>query len=73
MSDLVNLKRDYNAALERFKNMEEWCQTASKEEQQKYAGNVFEVINTCNRLLNQIKEIDKFVTPQEILNGFKEV
>lgn len=73
MSDLSGLKKKYNAALVRYHNMEKWCETASKDEQEKYADNVFEVINRCNRLLNQIKEIDKLVTPGEILNGFKEV
>lgn len=53
--------------------MEQWCETATEEEQLKNYKHVLVVINTCNRLLNQIKEIDPLVTPQEILYGFKEV
>ncbi|MDR7870329.1 MAG: hypothetical protein RIN55_05685 [Tissierellaceae bacterium] len=70
---LKSLKIQYNAALARYSKMEQWCETATEEEQLKNYKHVLVVINTCNRLLNQIKEIDPLVTPQEILYGFKEV
>jgi hypothetical protein len=53
--------------------MEKWVETASEEEQLKNYKHVIDVINTCNRLLNQIKEIDSLVAPTEILYGFKGV
>lgn len=67
------LKREYNAALTRYKKMCEWVETASEEEQQKYGKDVIDVINTCNSLLNEIKKIDRLVAPTEILYGFKEL
>lgn len=67
-----NLKREYNAALKRFNNMEKWCETASEEEQLKYADEVYKVINEVNRLFNEIRMIDKSITPEEALRGFEE-
>lgn len=68
-----NLKREYNAALKRFNNMEKWCETATEEEQQKNCKHVIEVIRNLNNLYNEIKEIDPLITPAEAINGFKEV
>lgn len=48
-----------------------WMETASEEEQSKNFKLAVEVINNSARLLNEIKELDPLVTPQEILNGFK--
>lgn len=53
--------------------MEKWIETASEEDQLKNYRHVFDVINTCNNLLNEIKAIDPLVPPGEILNGFKGV
>lgn len=71
MKNLVKLKRDYNQALARYNKMCKWVETATEEEQLKNYKHVIEVINTCNRLINEIKELDPLVTPQEILNGFR--
>ena len=65
------LKKQYNAALNRYKNMGKWIETATEDEQLKNYKHVIEVINNCNKLLNNIKELDPLVTPSEILNGFK--
>ena len=71
MRQLTSLKREYNTAIKRFNKMQEWCKTASLEEQGEHYNLIVEVINTCNNLLNEIKELDKFVTDGEILRGFK--
>lgn len=47
-----------------------WVETASEEDQLKNYKLVIQVITDCNRLLNEIKELDPLVTPGEILNGF---
>lgn len=70
---LILLKKDYNAALIRYYKMVDWCETATIEQQEKQFKHIVEVINNCNRLLNEIKIIDPLVTPGEILNGFREV
>lgn len=67
-----NLKREYNAALKRFNNMEKWCETASEEEQKKYEDEIYFVIDELTRLFNEIRKIDKNITPKEALRGFKE-
>lgn len=64
------LKKDYNAALIRYNKMCKWVETASEEDQLKNYKLVIQVITDCNRLLNEIKELDPLVTPGEILNGF---
>lgn len=51
----------------------EWIETASEEEQMKNYKHVVDVVNTCNKLLNEIKMIDGLVAPTEILNGFREL
>lgn len=61
MKLLKSLKKDYNVALKRFNNMQEWEKTASAEEQLKYEEEIYKVINELNRLFNQIKKIDDSV------------
>ena len=68
---LISLKKKYNQALKRYYKMVEWCETATINEQANHYNLIVEVINNCNNLLNEIKEIDKLVAPQEIVNGFK--
>jgi len=65
------LKKEYNIAIARFHKMEKWCDTATIEEQEKNFKHIVDVINNCNKLLNEIKKYDEFVTDNEILNGFK--
>ena len=67
------LKREYNAVIKRYQKMCEWIETASEEEQMKNYKHVVDVVNTCNKLLNEIKMIDGLVAPTEILNGFREL
>ena len=67
------LKKQYNVAIARFHKMEEWCETATSEDQEKNFKHIVDVINNCNKLLNEIKKYDEFVTDSEILNGFKEI
>lgn len=67
------LKKEYNAAIIRYNKMVDWCETASIEDQEKQYKNIVDVINSCNKLLNQIKAIDPLITPGEVLYGFKEV
>ena len=62
---------EYNKAIERYNNMEEWIKTANEEEQLKNYKHVLNVINNCNNLLNQIKAIDTLITDGEVLRGFK--
>lgn len=69
---LISLKKEYNIAIVRYNKMLSWIETASEEDQLKNYRHVFDVINTCNRLLNEIRE-QQLVTPGEILNGFKGV
>lgn len=71
--ELKQLKLFYNQAIARFHKMEKWCETASIEDQEKNFKHIVDVINDCNRLLNEIKKHDQFVTDSEILHGFKEV
>ena len=68
---LILLKKEYNAALERYNKMCNWVITASEEEQLKNYKHVIEVINNCNRLLFKVKQQDPLITANEILNGFK--
>lgn len=65
-----NLKKQYNEALKRYNDMEEWIKTATPEEQKQMGNHVAAVINKCNDLLNEIKELD-LIAPGEILGGFK--
>ena len=51
--------------------MGKWIETATEDEQLKNYKHVIEVIDNCNKLLNEIKKLDPLVTPSEILNGFK--
>ena len=71
LKQLKLLKKEYNAALKRYTDMEKWAETASEEEQLKHYKHVVDVINNCNRLLNEIRAIDPLVAPTEILYGFK--
>lgn len=66
------LKKNYNAILARYRNMEKWIETASIEEQFKYEDEIYFVINELNRLFNEIRKIDKNITPKEALRGFEE-
>lgn len=66
------LKKNYNAILARYRNMEKWIETASIEEQLKYEDKIYFVINELNRLFNEIRKIDKNITPKEALRGFEE-
>ncbi len=66
------LKKKYNAILTRYRNMEKWIETASIEEQFKYEDEIYFVINELNRLFNEIRKIDKNITPKEALRGFEE-
>ncbi len=66
------LKKSYNAILKRFNKMDKWIETASIEEQFKYEDEIYFVINELNRLFNEIRKIDKNITPKEALRGFKE-
>ena len=52
--------------------MEKWIETASIEEQFKYEDEIYFVINELNRLFNEIRKIDKNITPKEALRGFEE-
>ena len=65
------LKKNYNAILARYRNMEKWIETASIEEQFKYEDEIYFVINELNRLFNEIRKIDKNITPKEALRGFE--
>ncbi|HHX24284.1 MAG TPA: hypothetical protein GX723_09825 [Thermoanaerobacterales bacterium] len=71
MSDLDNLKKSYNAALERFLNMEKWCETASIEEQLKYEDEIYFVIDEVTRLYNILRKKGE-ITSSKVLRGFKE-
>ena len=68
---LILLKKEYNQALSRYNKMTKWCETATIEEQGQQYTHIVEVINNCNRLLNEIKVLDPLVTDGEILNGFR--
>lgn len=65
-----NLKREYNAALTRFHNMEEWCRTASIEEQFEYEDEIYAVIDRVSELYNILRE-KKAISSVEILRGFE--
>ncbi len=65
------LKKNYNAILTRYRNMEKWIEAAPIEEQFKYEDEIYFVINELNRLFNEIRKIDKNITPKEALRGFK--
>ena len=66
-----NLKREYNAALTRFNNMEKWCKTASIEEQLKYESEIYFVIDEVTRLYNILRKKGE-IASSEALRGFEE-
>ena len=66
-----NLKKEYNAALKRFLNMEKWCKTASIEEQLKYEDEIYFVIDEVARLYNILRKKGQ-ISSSKVLRGFKE-
>lgn len=59
----------YNEKLKRYQNMDNWCNNTSHDEQLKQQANIYQVINECNDLINEISKYIP-VTSDEIENGF---
>lgn len=49
--------------------MDNWCNNTSHDEQLKQQANIYQVINECNDLINEISKYIP-VTSDEIENGF---
>ncbi len=65
-----NLKREYNAALKRFNNMEKWCETAPIEKQLKYENEIYKVIDRVTELYNILRRKGE-IASSEALRGFE--
>lgn len=64
-----DLMRQYNVKLERYKRMEEWAATATKEELERYGRQAQLVIAECSEALNALTRHVR-VSEDEVKNGF---
>lgn len=64
-----DLMRQYNVKLERYKRMEEWAATATKEELERYGRQAQRVIAECSEALNALTRHIR-VSEDEVKNGF---
>ncbi|WP_271814213.1 hypothetical protein [Clostridium beijerinckii] len=70
--ELIELKKKYNAALDRNKNAEEYFKNHTVEECLKYLDLFNEVVKELSSLIIQIEiSMGKHMTEYEKLNGFK--